>query len=173
MDGVTTMNLADSGGEGTPVSFGAPEPAKENKIPQGLIMSNNPEKNINKQKEMDSTPISDIYDNDMSMGAPDPRLMMKNTAMYMQQAVAQPPNEQKPPTSNKNPMNLTDEQLEALFAGVVAVVAFSIPVQLKLSTLIPQYLSESGERTTVGTIASAVLVAVLFYFGKRFVMPKI
>jgi len=171
MDGVTTMNLADSGGDGTPVSFGAPEPSKEFKIPQGLVMPNDAEKNINKEKEMDSTPISDLMGGDMATGSPDPRLMMNNPSMYMQQAVAQSPSA-KPPGGKKNPMNLTDDQMEALFAGIVAVIAFSIPVQMKFSTMIPQYLSESGERTTVGTIASAVLVAALFYFGKRFIMPS-
>lgn len=174
MDGVLTMNLNESSGDGTPVAFGTPAPQVQQekpKIPQGLIMPNEAEKNINKQKEMDSTPISDIMGGDMSMNGPDPRLMA-NQPMYMQQAIAQPPSAQAAPTTNKNPMNLTDDQMEALFAGLVAVVAFSIPVQMKLSSLVPQYLSDAGERTTIGTIASAVVVALLFYFGRRFVMPS-
>jgi len=67
-------------------------------------------------------------------------------------------------------MNLTDEQVEALLAGVVALLAFSGFAQDKLSTMIPKFLDEAGKQTTVGMLVTALLAAILFYFGRRFVI---
>jgi hypothetical protein len=164
MDGVQTMNLNDSTTDGTPVLFNVPEPVKT-PIPQGLIMPKAPEKNISIQKEMDSTPISEIMDT--PIGGVDAR--------FNQPVYAQPPSMQpltKSPTVNKNPLNLTDDQMEALFAGLVAVIAFSVPVQLRLASTVPQFLTEAGERSTMGALTSAIVAALLFYFGRRFLMPN-
>lgn len=133
-----------------------------------------PEKNIPKQQtKMDSTPIADIMQDapGMMMDSQDPRSqfmaqsLMPQAPMVSAGMMAQ----QKPQdTSSKNPFNLTDEQMRALVAGVAAVIAFSTPVQNKLSTTIPSFLSEAGSRTTTGLIATGLIAALVFYFAQRF-----
>ena len=183
------MNLNDSGSDGmTPLFLQkapqqqqqqAPAAAPEQKQkgpPTGLLL---PEKNISKEKGMDSTPIGDVIsaggDGEL-VGAPlggvDPRFMMAQQPMYMQQPQMMVQPQQQQFIKNKNPMNLTDEQVEALFAGVAAIIAFSNPVQTKLSSVIPQFLAESGERSNIGILISALVVAAIFYFGRRFVIPN-
>jgi hypothetical protein len=67
-------------------------------------------------------------------------------------------------------MNLTDEQMEALLAGAAALLAFSGFAQDKLSTLVPKFLDEAGRRSTMGSLVTALLVAIIFYFGRKFVI---
>jgi hypothetical protein len=117
-----------------------------------------PEKNVYKQQQMDSTPIADI------MGPAD-MMMDQAPQMMMQQPMQQAP-QQKSQASQKNPMNLTDEQYQALIAGVCAIVAFSNPVQEKLLSAVPQFMSEGG-RTTSGLIATGLIAAIIFYFAQR------
>ena len=177
MDGVNTMDLNGGGlSDMTPVfSFDTPppEPPKESVKKQYELPPpiNAPEKNISKNK-MDSTPISDIMGppgGEMG-GSPDPRFMMEQAPMYVQQAQPIPNNYGTQAKTSKNPMNLTDEQMEALLAGAAAVLAFSSAVQGKLSTTVPQFLSEAGERSNVGLLVTALLAALIFYFAKRFVI---
>lgn len=72
----------------------------------------------------------------------------------------QPQQQQK---KTKNPFNLTDDQMNALIAGAVAVVLFSGIVQSKLAGLVPNFSGING------TIANVLVGAVLFYFAQRFV----
>ena len=190
MDSVSTMNLGDNGDSSmTPFipPQSAPGPSQKT---QDLVYSPNvsteknaTEKNSGKSKAMDSTPLSDLMmpgDDYLGPagGAADPRYMMAPQPSYVQQQGVPTPQgyatpgqkPQKPTTSSKNPMNLTDEQMEALLAGVVALLAFSGFAQDKLSTLVPKFLDEAGKRSTVGTLVTALLVAALFYFGKKFVI---
>lgn len=189
MDSVSTMNLGDSGDSSmTPFFSSQPGPSQKT---QDLVYSPNvgaPEKNANeknsgKSKAMDSTPLSDLMMPGEDYlgpagGAADPRYMMAPQPSYVQQQGVPTPQgyatpgqkPQKPATSSKNPMNLTDEQMEALLAGVVALLAFSGFAQDKLSTLVPKFLDEAGKRSTVGSLVTALLVAALFYFGKKFVI---
>ena len=106
-------------------------------------------------------------------GGPDPRFMMAQQPMFVQQQIPMPQGyqqQQKPAVESKNPMNLTDDQVEALLAGIVALIAFSGFAQDKLSTMIPKFLNEAGKQSTIGMIVTALLAAVLFYFGRRFVI---
>jgi hypothetical protein len=105
-------------------------------------------------------------------GGPDPRFMMAQQPMYSQQQQPMPQGyqQQKSAVASKNPMNLTDEQVEALLAGVVALIAFSGFAQDKLSTMIPKFLNEAGKQSTIGMLVTVLLAAALFYFGKRFVI---
>ena len=119
------------------------------------------EKNIVRE-QMDSTPISDIMGSDLELPQ-DPRLMHQAPMVQLQkphQAAAEP--------KNKNPFNLTDKQMEALVAGVCAVIAFSKPLQDKLSTTIPQFLDEAGSRSTVGLVATGLIAALIYYFIQKF-----
>jgi len=109
-------------------------------------------------------------------GGADPRFMMAPQPSYVQQQMPLPQNYQQQPSQkqatapSKNPMNLTDEQMEALLAGVVALLAFSGIAQDKLSTMIPKFLDESGKQSTIGMLVTALLAALLFYFGRKFVI---
>ena len=127
---------------------------------------------------MDSTPISDIMPGEDMLGpaggGPDPRYMMAQQPMFVNQQIPIPQGyqqqSQKTTVASKNPLNLTDEQMEALLAGIVALLAFSGLAQDKLSSLVPKFMDEAGKRSTVGTLVTALLAAAIFYFGRRFVI---
>jgi hypothetical protein len=86
----------------------------------------------------------------------------RTTALSLQDMM---PAEKKKP-ANKNPFNLTDDQFQAIIAGVVAAIVHSNAVQIKLSTLVPNFNGING------SIASAILVAVVFYFAKNYLMKN-
>ena len=196
MDSVSTMSLSD-GGDSSMTPFFSPQPAPEGRLAQkpqegqmhAVYSPNVPapeknatEKNSGKSKAMDSTPLSDLMmPGEDYIGPPggsaDPRYMMAPQPSYVQQQMptpqgyaATPQKTQKPAASSKNPMNLTDEQMEALLAGAAALLAFSGFAQDKLSTLVPKFLDEAGKRSTMGSLVTALLVAIIFYFGRKFVI---
>lgn len=132
-----------------------------------------PEKNIPKQQTtMDSTPIADIMqDSPGMMESQDPRSQFMNTSNYMPQTPMMAPGaspQAKPKKESGNPLNLSDEQMSALVAGVCAIIAFSGPIQDKLSTTVPQFLSEAGSRSTTGLVVSGLIAAIIFFFAQRF-----
>ena len=192
--GVETMNLTESSDGGmVPLHTTSQQKRVENQQPvpeKSLIYSAKIEEQEKKQvpnnnKQMDSTPLSDIVSGNemlMDQGAPvmaqDPRMMaaaVQQPAQVMsvaaQQMVAEPA-QQKAQEVSKNPMNLTDEQMDALVAGVCAVVAFSAPVQGKMSDMIPRFTTSSGERSTTGLVATGLVAAIVFYLAKNFVLKK-
>jgi hypothetical protein len=127
---------------------------------------NTTEKNIRKQQiTMDSTPISDI------MGPADSMMMdhqQQQQPMMMppQAAVSGQPSQKAMANASKNPLGMTDEQYQALIAGLCAIVAFSNPIQEKLLSAVPQFMAD-GARTTSGLIASGLIAAIIFYFVQR------
>jgi hypothetical protein len=126
---------------------------------------NEPEKNMPKI-QMDSSSINDVMGAEWetaSMNAPmgPPPTMPAN--------MMAPPQQQTQAMKKANPMNLTDEQMEALLAGLVATIAFSRPVQDKLGSMIPQVAAEPGSATSMVTMG--LVATIIFYFGKRVVMP--
>lgn len=122
------------------------------------------------QIEMDfSTPISDVVPSaefDSPMGGPykNPQ-NNKVVALSLDNASA------GPAPSSKNPFGLTDEQLNAAIAGIAAVAAFSKPVQNKLADLIPKFLSDAGDLSGTGMIATAFIAAVIFFILHKFAKP--
>lgn len=78
------------------------------------------------------------------------------------------PNEPPAPAkkSTGNPFNLTDDQFNASIAGIVAVIVFSNTVQMKLSSMVPNFSGING------SIASALLAAVIFFFAHRFIKNR-
>ena len=161
-----TMNLSDSGDGMVPLNFEAPE----------TVQNKAPEKNINKEHiKMDSTPLTDIMTSQEVMESQQPMIAPPQSTMMTQQPMMMAPQQQAPaqaqqPLPSKNPFNLTDEQMQALVVAVCAAIAFSEPVQAKLGSTIPQFLSEAGNRSMVGLLVSGLVAAILFYFGQRFVM---
>ena len=127
------------------------------------------------QIEMDfSTAIADVVPSAEfeSMGAPSMGGPYKNpqnnkvAALSLDNAtagVASPP--------SKNPFGLTDEQLNAAIAGIAAVAAFSKPVQSKLANLIPKFMSDSGNLSATGMLATAFIAAVIFFIVHKFAKP--
>jgi hypothetical protein len=127
------------------------------------------------QIEMDfSTPIADIvpsadFDMGPSMGGGPYKNPQNNrvAALSLDNASAGPVSS----SSSKNPFGLTDEQLNAALAGIAAVAAFSKPVQNKLADLIPKFMSDAGDLSATGMLATAFVAAVVFFIIHKFVKP--
>jgi hypothetical protein len=79
--------------------------------------------------------------------------------------LALPPPSEKPKKSS-NPFNLSDDQYEAVIAAIVAVVVYSTSVQTKLSGMVPNFNGMNG------SIDSALLIAILFYFVRKYITKK-
>lgn len=160
MDSIDTMNLNDDDAGMVPLKNNN---VKEQEIPP----------------KMDSTPIAEIMMPQQppaqshmppgpAMGGQEPPI---DPAMFMQ--AMQPPMPEAPRApaapvpAKKNPMNLTDEQMEALLVGAIAVIAFSKPVQDKLRTSVPQFVNEMGNLSLAGMAGSGLVAAIMFYFGRN------
>ena len=109
--------------------------------------------------------------------------VMPGPGQMMQDEVQGSPYEQAPPQKKtrapstsgptKNPFGLTDDQYYAVLAGVAAVIAFSKPVQNKLSTMVPKFMSEQGGLSLTGMAVSALVAAIVFYLARRFLTEKV
>ena len=125
------------------------------------------------QIEMDfSTSIADIvpsadFDSAPTMGGPYKNPQNNRVAaLSLDNASAGPA-----PSSSKNPFGLTDEQLNAAIAGIAAVAAFSKPIQNKLADLIPKFMSDTGNLSATGMLATAFIAAVIFFIVHKFAKP--
>ena len=124
------------------------------------------------QIEMDfSTPISDVVPSaefDMGGGGGPYKNPQNNkvVALSLDNASAGPST-----TSSKNPFGLTDDQLNAAVAGIAAVAAFSKPVQNKLADLIPKFMTDAGDLSATGMLATAFIAAVVFFILHKFIKP--
>lgn len=160
MSDVRTLNLSD--GDNGMVTL------KDN--PSTTFVT---EKNVSEKKEtMDSTPIADV------MGQPqemlEPPMMAMDPRMMQQQQIPQminSPNVSTPEIAPKktNPMNLTDEQMQALIVALCTAIAISKPVQEKLAGSVPKFLNAQGNRSMVGLAVTGLVAAIIFYFAKRYV----
>ena len=163
---VNTMNLSDNGDGMVPLNDNRSTVFIDNRASQEQ------EKNVGQNKQtMDSTPINDIM-MDPPMMMEEPRMqgvMPQMTAPNPQGAFMAQQQAEKAPES-KNPMNLTDDQLIALVAGVAAAVAVSKPVQDKLVTSVPKFLNEQGARSMVGVASTGLVAAIVFYFAKTYIV---
>jgi len=139
---------------------------RQNSVPTGLL----PEKNLDESQMADfSTPIEDVM--------PGPGRMLQDEVMGppmspMMQGNRPTPRETKSSPKSKNPFGLTDDQFMAALAGVAGVIAFSKPIQGKLSTMVPKFLGESGEVSATGLAVTALIAAIIFYFAKQFLKDK-
>jgi len=128
------------------------------------------------QIEMDfSTAISDVvpsadFDMGPSTGGGGPYKNPQNnrvSGLSLDNASAGP----APSSSSKNPFGLTDDQLNAAIAGIAAVAAFSKPIQNKLADLIPKFMSDTGNLSATGMLATAFIAAVIFFIIHKFAKP--
>ena len=151
-------------------SVEVPTQKEENKrtVPTGLLRDTEPEKNLDESQMAEfSSSIEEV---------------MPGPGQMMQDEVQGSPYEQAPPQkqsksksssgSSKNPFGLTDEQWYAALAGVAAVIAYSKPVQGKLSTMVPKFLGENGEISMTGMAVTALIAAIVFYFARQFLGEK-
>jgi hypothetical protein len=127
-----------------------------------------PEKNVDESQMADfSTPIEEVMQGpggmiqDEVMGPPMPTQGNKKTARKSESKGA-----------SKNPFGMTDEQFTAAIAGLAAVIAFSKPVQGKLSSMVPKFLGDSGDLSLTGMVVSAIVAAIVFYFAKQFLADR-
>lgn len=151
---------------------------RKNLIPTGLLPPEAlvvPEKNLDTSQMADfSTPIEEVMPGpgrmlqDEVMGPP----MGPSAMMQGNKPTPRVGGESKSGRS-KNPFGLTDDQFLAALAGVAGVIAFSKPVQGKLSTMVPKFLSETGEISTTGLAVTALIAAIVFYFAKQFLKDRV
>jgi len=145
------------------------ETAGKRTVPTGLLRDVEPEKNLDESQMAEfSSSIEEV---------------MPGPGQMMQDEVQGSPYEQAPPQkqtkskgssgSSKNPFGLTDEQWYAALAGVAAVIAYSKPVQGKLSTMVPKFLGENGEISMTGMAVTALIAAVIFYFARQFLSDRV
>ena len=117
------------------------------------------EKNVDTPQEMEfSTPISDVIDHPA----------MSQAMAQVQETV--PQKVSKVSQKQQYPMNLKKDQVEALIAGLAAVVGFSDIVQNKLIDIVPQALNESGKLNLTGLAITALIVSLAFYFLRQFLL---
>jgi hypothetical protein len=137
-------------------------------VPSGLIRESPAEKNLDESQMAEfSSAIDEVM--------PGPGRMMQDEVQGSPYDQAPPQKKTTVKTSSgggKNPFGLTDEQYHAALAGVAAIIAFSKPVQGKLSTMVPKFLGEQGELSLTGMAVSALVAAIVFYFARQFLTEK-
>lgn len=114
------------------------------------------EKNVDTPQEMEfSTPISDVIDH--------PAM-----SQVMSQAQESAPQKVSKVSQKQYPLNLKKDQVEAIIAGLAAVIGFSDIVQNKVIDIVPQALNESGKLNLTGLAIMALIVSLVFYFIRPF-----
>lgn len=145
-----------------------PEPSAEERKkgpPTGLLRDVDPEpENKVGQSQMAefSTPIEEV------MAGPGQMMQDELMGPAMPTSGNKKTSRQTKSASSKNPFNLTDEQYQAALAGLAAVVAFSKPVQTRLTSMVPKALAETGDLSLSGMILTALVAAIVFYFARQF-----
>lgn len=104
-----------------------------------------------------STPISELMQQD-----PDPQTVQREPPVVVSPMLKS--SSQKPA---KKKGSLSPEQMDAVIAGIAAVIAFSKPIQEKLVQMVP-----GASQGLTGTLLTALLAAVIFFFGKKFLAKR-
>ena len=68
------------------------------------------------------------------------------------------------------PLGLTREQYEAVILVVIVSLVFYPDVQAKLAKNIPQFMNADGSRSLSGLFVSGLLVAMLVWVARRFIL---
>ena len=179
-----TMNLFDSGEDDmmVPITYEVPDPVmgpesrgppEHEEKPKKIIKEKNKSKH-QKSEEMDSTPIADIMMDTTPGGMINDGSFM-GAAVQPMGAVAKPAQQAKAPKEKaaKYPFDMSEAQVEALLAGVVGVLGFSRTVQDKLASFVPNFIdANTGGTSMTGMLASALVIAILFYFSRKFLLKK-
>lgn len=136
-------------------------------VPTGLLGLTRPEKKV---EEIQMAEFSSSIEEVM----PGPGQMMQDEVMGPPRMAQgnRPTSRAQSSGSKKNPFGLTDEQFYAAIAGVAAIIAYSTPVQSKLSTMVPKFLDEAGKQSLTGMAITALVAAIIFYFARQFLADK-
>jgi hypothetical protein len=78
--------------------------------------------------------------------------------------ISLPEKQEEKKKKSTNPFNLTNDQYQAIIAGVSGIIVYSTSVQTKLSSIVPNFNGING------SIASAILIAILFFFARNYLM---
>ena len=135
-----------------------PKPAQTEKgVPTGLIDSEEKNDEPYQEDEMAefSSPIQDLNAHPAPM-----------VAMGMGSGAGISLSAPQHTAKSGKPFGLTDEQFVALLAGVSGVLAFSKPVQSRLSTTIPKFMVD-GDLSITGMAVTALVAALIFYFVRK------
>jgi hypothetical protein len=140
------------------------------------ISPQEPPPEVTEKKEDDkvnmefSTPIQDVMGAEFDEVMPE-KAERPGVENYMRRPEINKESAPKPKeevvTKKTNPMGLTDDQYQAVIAGVAAVVAFSEPVHGKVMQMLPQAFID-GKTTPMGYIVMIALAAVIYILIKRF-----
>ena len=163
-----SLSTYDPSAEATMITALEQPDEKPKRPPEGLLKIE-PEKNVDESQMADfATPIEEIM--------PGPNQMIQDEIMgppsLPQSGNVKTARKSDSKKGSKAPFGLTDEQFTAAIAGLAAAIAFSKPVQSKLSTSVPKFLSESGEMSVTGMVVSALVAAIVFYFAKQFLAER-
>lgn len=120
------------------------------------------EKNIDQQQEMAefSSPIQEVLDQPA-----DPTMVAPTQETYQMEGAPRR-------ITSQYPFGLKRHQVEALLAGVAAVIGTSDTVQAKLSEFVPQFYNDGGKVSMTGMALLVIVVAIVFYFGKQFILDR-
>jgi hypothetical protein len=77
-----------------------------------------------------------------------------------------------PSRASPYPLNMTKAQFEALIAGVSGAIAMSPMIQDKLADILPSFFNEMGKISGTGYAVTVLVIAVIFYFAKQFIMGR-
>jgi hypothetical protein len=125
------------------------------------------EKNIGKEQMEFSSPIQDV----MSAPIDSPPLMSSGMGGPASDQYAVSSTDRK--KSSSYPLGLNKVQFESLLAGVSAAIIASGPVQEKIIDMLPSFINETtGHISATGLAATVVLVAIVFYMIKQFVVKS-
>jgi len=142
-------------------------------VPTGLLKNYQQEKKIDESQMADfSTPIEELMQNEVAGGSPYAPQHPQAPSASRKHQVSEGEAGESSRSSSKNPFGLTDEQFQALIAGVASVVAFSKPVQTRLRTMVPKFVGESGDVSLTGMAVTALVAALVFYIIKKYVIER-
>jgi hypothetical protein len=136
------------------------------KIPTGLLPNDSENKVDQSQMADFSTPIEEVMAG--------PGQLLQDEVMGPPQMMSGNKRTSKSDSGHsgkkaKNPFGLTDEQFLAALAGLVAIIAYSKPVQTKLVSMVPKFLTPEGDMSVTGMAVTALIAAAIFYFGRQFI----
>lgn len=150
------------------MSPNAQKAPEKSTVPTGLLKNEDletffPKKDVGQSQMADfGTSIEELM--------PGPGQMMQNEVMGNPQQAPSQAQDDSPKKAKKGtaPFGLTDDQFTALLAGVAAIVAFSKPVQGKLTTMVPKFIGENGDVSMMGLALTGLIAAIIFYFAKNY-----
>lgn len=121
---------------------------------EGMVEIKNVEEPQEDEMAEFSTPISDLM--------PDPEIVQNQAPPVVVSPLLKGSSGTQ---AKKKKGGLSPEQMDAVIAGIAAIVAFSKPIQEKVTQFVPNQGLPS-------MLLTALIAAVVFFFGKRFLAKR-